>query len=118
MEWLTQNWIWLLVLGGAFFMMRRGGMGCGMAGHSSHTEHNVQGSDPSPRADTAAPTDPVSGQAVDQGTAVSSVYRGRIYYFASRESRDCFEQAPDRYATAGAAVGPEAEGHQQHRHGC
>ncbi len=30
MDWLSQNWIWIFVVGAMFLMMRRGGMGCGM----------------------------------------------------------------------------------------
>lgn len=117
MEWLTQNWIWLLLLVGVVFMMRRGGMGCGhMGGHSRHGVQTPPESEPGSRADTAALTDPVSGQAVDPGRAVSSAHRGRIYYFASRENRDRFEQAPERYAAGGAGAQPE--GHAHHRHGC
>ncbi len=36
MSWLSQNWIWILLALGMVFMMRRGGMGCGM-GHA-HTD--------------------------------------------------------------------------------
>ncbi len=35
MEWLSQNWIWILFVVGMFLMMRHGGMGCGM-GHQHH----------------------------------------------------------------------------------
>ncbi len=33
-EWITANWIWiLLALGAGWFFLRRGGAGCGMGGH-------------------------------------------------------------------------------------
>lgn len=31
MEWLSQNWIWLVFVGAIVFMMRRGGGCCGGA---------------------------------------------------------------------------------------
>lgn len=37
MEFLQANWFWILLGAGAvWFLFRRGGMGCGMGGHSSH----------------------------------------------------------------------------------
>jgi YHS domain-containing protein len=40
--------------------------------------------------------------------ALTSVYQGKIYYFASKENRDRFEAAPQDYAqkAAGHAVRP------------
>jgi hypothetical protein len=36
-DWITANWIWiLLAIGAGWFVLRRGGMGCGMGGHRSH----------------------------------------------------------------------------------
>ncbi len=38
-EWITANWIWLLLaLGVGWFLLRRGGAGCGMGGHGRHHE--------------------------------------------------------------------------------
>ena len=38
-EWITANWIWLvLALGAGWFLLRRGGAGCGMGGHRRHDE--------------------------------------------------------------------------------
>ncbi|HAM55819.1 MAG TPA: hypothetical protein DD417_16250 [Elusimicrobia bacterium] len=38
-EWITANWIWLvLALGAGWFLLRRGGAGCGMGGHGRHDE--------------------------------------------------------------------------------
>lgn len=113
MEWLTQNWIWILLAVGVFFMMRRGGMGCGFGGHRSHHggHGDEQGQDVA-RAESST-IDPVSGQAVAAASALTSVYRGRTYYFASRENRDRFEAQPERYARAE----PPHE-HRRHRHGC
>ena len=42
MEWLTNNWIWILVaIGVAWFLTRRGGMGCGMS-HGTHTPGSAE----------------------------------------------------------------------------
>ena len=42
MEWLTTNWIWLVLgLGIAWFFIR-GGMRCGTGGHGSHGTHGAQ----------------------------------------------------------------------------
>ena len=42
MEWLTTNWIWLVLgLGIAWFFFR-GGMRCGTGGHGSHGTHGAQ----------------------------------------------------------------------------
>jgi len=36
-EWITANWIWIvLALGAGWFLLRRGGAGCGMGGHGRH----------------------------------------------------------------------------------
>ena len=38
-EWITANWIWIvLALGVGWFLLRRGGAGCGMGGHGRHDE--------------------------------------------------------------------------------
>ena len=39
MDWLTQNWGYLLLLAGVIVFMRFGSMGCGMAGRRAHPEH-------------------------------------------------------------------------------
>lgn len=96
MEWLSQNWIWLLLAIGFVFMLKRGGMGCGLghgsAHHNGHT-HGQNGSEP-----PAIPRDPVSGNTVDPASALTSVYQGQTYYFTSRENRESFEAEPERYA--------------------
>lgn len=123
MEWLTQNWIWIVLVVGVFFMMSRGGMGCGGGGRRSHgrgdsNEHGAHGpsaGDEAPRPESAV--DPVSGQAIDVIHAVTCVYKGRTYYFATRENRDSFEASPERFAAA-APVGNTSPEHRRHRRGC
>lgn len=39
MNWISQNWIWIVFAVGVLFLLtRRGGMGCGMGGHHSHAQ--------------------------------------------------------------------------------
>lgn len=38
-DWISANWIWLLVgIGVLWFLYRRGGLGCAMGGHSHESE--------------------------------------------------------------------------------
>lgn len=113
MEWLAQNWIWLVLGIGLLFLMQRGGMGCGV-GHGSHGHHaNDDRTDRVSELDRR-PKDPVTGERVDAGD-INSTYQGHLYYFASRENRDKFEAAPGQYASATASGQQE---HRHRRHGC
>lgn len=138
MTWISQNWIWIVVgIALAWFLMRRGmgvhgghmggdGAGglLGGMGHGGHGES--RGSEP-PQATPGvnapeAAVDPVGGQAIRTANAVTSVYQGRIYYFASKENRDRFEAAPQDYASKAAGhpvQSPErAEPRTRRRGGC
>lgn len=119
MQWLTQNWIWVLLVVGFFFIMRRGGgdgMGGGMkvddhhGGHGGvmphHTDENQSG-------DSAI--DPVNKAPLDIATALTSVYHGKTYYFGSVENRATFEAKPEQYAGSAQS---DPHQHQTHRHGC
>lgn len=128
MQWLAQNWIWIaLGIGALFFMTRMGGMGgCGI-GHSGHRREEDGERNAPPAAGNRPGTlfDPVSGHAFTAGNApFSSVYRGRGYYFESRENRDAFEANPEKYLTAAAGAGEpvaserDDEPRRRHRHGC
>ena len=119
MEWLAQNWIWIAFVVGMLLLMRRGGMACGMGGGHTHRgdmpNHQQEKGDGGQVDAARQPKDPVSGEAVNAETAPNSLYRGRVYYFASRENRDTFEASPAQYASAGG----EPMGEQRHhRHGC
>ena len=125
MNWLAQNWVWIAIgVGFLFLMTRMGGMGgCGM-GHSSSSRHSHEGGN-----DTAPPAagnrpgnlfDPVSGHTfVPAATPLSAVYRGRAYYFETRENRDAFEANSEQYAAAapgaGQAIGAEDAYHERPR---
>lgn len=125
MDW---NWVWVVLAIGAAFYFFRGGLGghagghggglggllgglghggLGGHGHGGHggrgedRGHGEQGEPPARPAAADAPEaaiDPVGGEAVRTAQALTSVYDGKIYYFASKESRDRFEAAPQEYA--------------------
>ena len=130
MDWLTQNWVWILLALGAVWLFSRGGLaGCGMGGHGGHTGHGGRAG-PAPggtSSGVAGPpryqdsaggspekaVDPISGSEVLTAHALTAGYQGRIFYFESPENRQRFEAAPQKYAP-NAAPAP-----QQHRHhGC
>jgi YHS domain-containing protein len=115
MQWLTQNWIWIVFIIGIFLLMRRGGMGCGM-GHSGHggQEQPPSGQDHDHNPPSAL-KDAVTGEVVSAETALTSAYQGRVYYFASKENRERFEAAPAQYDSS---AHDESGGHRHHRHGC
>ena len=131
MDWLTQNWVWILLALGAVWLFSRGGLaGCGMGGHGRHAGHGG-GSGPAPggtspggagpmrnqgAAAGATPgkaVDPVSGREVLTAHALTAAYQGRIFYFESAENRQRFEAAPQQYAP-NAPAAPQ----QHRRHGC
>ena len=121
MGWLSQNWIWLALGLGALFMMRRGRFGHYAGGHAGHG----RGAQPARSATSNTrdvSIDPVNGEPVRTDKALTSLYQGKIYYFASKENRDRFEAAPQEYAqkAAGHPVGPveAANERPRRRHGC
>jgi YHS domain-containing protein len=102
MQWLSQNWFWIVIALGVFLMMRRGAAGCGMGGHRHYREDR----DPN----RAGPSrDPVNGHPVDGTRALTSIFDGQTYYFDSEESRAEFNKDPQRYAMRHT---------HRHHHGC
>ena len=134
MDWLSQNWVWVAVaIGVAFYFLRgslgahAGGHGGGLLegmGHGGHAGGGGHGEPPDSRAMANAPeaaVDAVSGAALRTAQALTSLYQGKIYYFASKENSDRFEAAPQDYAAkaAGHPVGAaEAPQDPPRRHGC
>lgn len=117
MEWLSQNWTYLLVLVGVLLFMRFGGMGCGFGGQRGHAGHrNGTRGDADAPAEATSTTDPVSQRPVDPRSAVATLYRGRAYYFESRENRDRFEAAPEQFA--GPPAADDGGTHRDGGHGC
>ena len=113
MQWLAQNWIWILLVVGFFFMMRRGGCAGGMNRHARHGGDTQHGTDENKPATTAI--DPVNKATLDIAGALTSVYRGKIYYFASVENRAIFEAKPEQYVGSDQ---PDPHQHKTHHHGC
>lgn len=85
-----------------------------LTGHGGHGAHGAHGGghgsqrEPFPTSATPleAAIDLVTGEAVRTDHAITSLYEGKIYYFASKENRERFEAAPQQYAhkAAGHAV--------------
>ncbi|WP_447954082.1 YHS domain-containing protein [Sphingopyxis chilensis] len=110
MHGLTQNWSWILivlaVVAAFFFFVRRGRRhgGSDFDGNRRHRrQRDLEDADRGgvPRPQQQLPdsvVDPVSGAAVRTAGAITSVYQGKAYYFASKENRDRFEAAPQDYA--------------------
>ena len=127
MDWLAQNWTWIALAAGGFFLMTRmgGGLGGGCCGMGNSMGQS-QGSGNSPAAGPGVgPTtafDPVNGHPLAAAGAISTVYQGRAYYFESRENRDTFESDPKKYLAGspagGQIIGSDGNSPSQRRHGC
>lgn len=115
MQWLTQNWIWIVVAISIFLLMRRGGIGGGR--HGRHIENGQHGNDGTEQKNDldSGPKDPISGERVNLEGAINSMFKGRVYYFSSKENREKFEASPAQFA--GADAGQDDQ-HRHHRHGC
>lgn len=121
MHWFVQNWIWILLAVGLFFLMRRGGCGMGgemhgSGGHEGHGDHD--GQKPHHAEENRSPDiliDPVNKATLNPAIALTSVYHGTTYYFGSAENRTIFEADPAQYARAEQA---EQQPHKSHHHGC
>lgn len=151
MQDISQSWIWIVIAVAilAFFFLRRGRRshggfgdgghghgGVGRLGHGSfgglgHGGHGHHGHDDRDDEDRTRPAstqpieaaiDPVSGSAIATAGAITSVYQGKAYYFASKENRDRFEATPQDYAAKvqGIPVGGSDRAERPHRrhHGC
>lgn len=142
MQNITQNGIWILIAVAilVFFFLRRGrhghggfeGGGFGRGGHGQggfgdgdHGHHDSEDGERMLETRSVLPEaviDPVSGNAVRTAGAITLVYQGKAYYFASKENRDRFEAAPQDFAAKaqGVAVGgSDSEERPHHRHhGC
>ena len=145
MNWLSQNWFWIVLAIVAVLLFRRGGhrghgglgslghgghggLGGGLLGgllgslghgHGGHHGHGRRRDDE--RSDAPAPEgaiDPVSGNPVRTADALTSVFEDRTYYFESKENRERFEAAPQEYARKAAGNLPpdqQSAFHAQHR---
>lgn len=110
MEWLTQNWTWIVVAIGFLLLMQRGrAFGRHGATHGTGPGKQVAGSGAPP----GAALDPVSGKTLRTDGALTTVRRGQVYYFESAGTRRRFEADPEKYADHA----PATETEHQHRHG-
>jgi YHS domain-containing protein len=129
MDWLTQNWIWIVVAALALVMFRRMGhhgfggpahYGFGTNGDAAGADSTARSQDvgASPRGPEAA-IDPVSGNALKTEHAITSFYHGRVFFFENEDTRRRFEAEPERFAAGTSGVDPQAVEQRQHRrHGC
>lgn len=89
---------WLIVWGGAFYVMMRYGCGAHMMGGHGHGHHNGH---PKPTGDGKNVKDPVCGMSIDPDKSkAASVYQGLTHYFCSTSCRDKFEKNPAQYIPA------------------
>jgi YHS domain-containing protein len=44
--------------------------------------------------------DPVCGMTVDPKTSEKASYKGKTYYFCSKEDKEAFEKTPDQYTAS------------------
>jgi len=100
---------------GLIFLMMRFGCGSHVMGHG-HSHEKAGASEPKAvdRSSVrwvppAKDIDPVCGKMVATDTAKPSVYAGSVYYFCSRECREIFEVAPDRYLGGNKPNPPKLE---------
>jgi YHS domain-containing protein len=114
MQWLAQNWLWILFAVGFFFMMRRGGCGMG-GGMKSHEQHGGDMQHGIEENKSATAIDPVSKSSLDIAGALTSVFHGKVYYFGSAENRASFEAKPEQYAGSDQT---DTQQHKTHHHGC
>lgn len=119
MHWFVQNWIWILLAVGLFFLMRRGGcgMGGGMKGHENHGGDGGNMSHDHADENQSAGTviDPINKAVLDVETALTSAYNGKIYYFGSVENQAAFELDPDQYSSAEKI---DLQPQRKRHHGC
>lgn len=129
MNWITQNWLWMLLalavlvaLGRGASRGRRGyghhgNMGGSPARGFEHGGHGRSTGDlPAQDIAPASAIDPVTRKDVSTNRALTSIYQGRIYYFETVETRERFEAAPGQYARQelGHPVSPTRDASARH----
>jgi len=45
--------------------------------------------------------DPVCGMEVGEDTAFKTLYKGKVYYFCSRQCKETFDKDPEKYLKGG-----------------
>ena len=113
------EWLWIALYGGFFFLMMRYGCGAHMMGHH-HSQHNhsddesyshhegPRDSDRAIEGMVSAPVhggkfvDPVCGMLVPRDEGYGKMFRSMPYRFCSRACLDKFDADPARYVPARA----------------
>lgn len=54
--------------------------------------------DKKPSKEAAQAKDPVCGMVVDTKTAEKATYKGKTYYFCSKDEKETFEKTPEKFA--------------------
>lgn len=122
MNWLAQNWIWIaLALGALLFFSRRGHHsfggshgGIGGHGHGSYQEP----ANPNGDQRAGAALDPVSGKPLATEPAITTYFRGRVYFFENEENRRRFEASPESFALDQGVDASTSSQRSHRRHGC
>jgi len=105
MEFILNNWIYILFAGLMVFMMVKGGGCCGGHSHETHSasghshgggccsggsEHNHNGEYSQQTNQLNAVKDPICGMTVNTDTAIKQTINGQTYYFCSESCRKEF----------------------------
>jgi YHS domain-containing protein len=105
MQFLADNWYYILLAGLMIFMMTRGGGCCGGHAHEAQSggghshgggccgggslnNHGDENREETNQLNSAR--DPICGMAVDPSTAISETINGQTYYFCSESCRKEF----------------------------
>lgn len=134
MIFLARNWFWmLLALAGLEYFLTRsrrqrprghehaalGHQQADPLGHRDGAMSAANAVHDSSAPYTRAAIDPVRGAAVRTADALSSAYKGTIYSFDSKASRERFERSPEQFASKTPTDGDGVNKNPRHRrHGC
>lgn len=111
MDWLTSNWIWLALGGGAIALFAFGRGGCGM-GHGGHVHRRRdEGEQHDPRHETTVAPLATHASGVD-AAAGTSPSTSHVHDVPS------VNQGALAAEHAGHDSGPSQAQRQPHRHGC
>ena len=113
MEWLSSNWIWLALAGGAiaFFAFGRGGCGMGHGGHDHRRRSEGDRNNPPRETETSiAPFSTLTARLGSDDRAPPTTNRVQSVVLA--------DEGVLAAENAGYDGGPSQTGHQPHRHGC
>ncbi|OGO77917.1 MAG: hypothetical protein A2Y23_04160 [Clostridiales bacterium GWB2_37_7] len=96
MEYITENWWYLLLVAGFGYMMLKGGGCCGGGhshgghNHNGHNGHNGQHGSNQVNNKIDMVIDPECGMYINPETAIKQNIDGNTYYFCSENCRSSF----------------------------